>query len=199
MVSTASRTFSIQCVYSCYRRNNFYCFEDTWSLDIVFQQLDRTAFKTMIYFFLCIAFLLSASTATADNAYRFDNLMLEKEAKVSCISFGHNGSLWLGLDGMGLARRESKDSKIVYYSRLLGTLPSDIVLCTYRDSKGRQWFGSFGDGPFWFDLCIRIKRLYYLLVLDEIAPNDLYFREQKRIALYMVLNRYCSKVERFEI
>lgn len=105
----------------------------------------------MIYFFLCIAFLLSASTATADNAYRFDNLMLEKEAKVSCISFGHNGSLWLGLDGMGLARRESKDSKIVYYSRLLGTLPSDIVLCTYRDSKGRQWFGSFGDGPFWFE------------------------------------------------
>ena len=57
----------------------------------------------------------------------------------------------------------------------------------------------FGDGLFGFDLCIRVKRLYYLIVLDDVAPGDLYFREQKRIALYMALNKYCSKVERFEI
>ena len=57
----------------------------------------------------------------------------------------------------------------------------------------------FGDGLFGFDLCIRMKRFYYLLLLEGIATNDLHSRELKRIALYMVLNKYCSKVERFEI
>jgi hypothetical protein len=74
-----------------------------------------------------------------------------------------------------------------------------FVRCRHSPQIKKAIADRFGDGSFWFDLCIRIKRLYYLLVLDEIAPNDLYFREQKRIALYMVLNRYCSKVERFEI
>ena len=57
----------------------------------------------------------------------------------------------------------------------------------------------FGEGLFGFDLLIRMKRLYYLLVLEEIAPNDLYTRELKRIALYFVLNRFCSNANPFGI
>lgn len=113
--------------------------------------LNWTKLRTMRLIVLILSLLISSSSVLAAISYRFDNLMLEKESKVSCISFGKNGALWLGLDGSGLALRQSQDSKIQFYSRLLGTLPSDIVLCTYRDSKGRQWFGSFGEGPFLFD------------------------------------------------
>lgn len=122
----------------------------------------------MRHILLFLMLLIPALNSEANSAYRFDNLLLEKEAKVSCISFSKNGSLWLGLDGSGLARRDSKDSRTIFYSRLAGTLPTDIVLCTYLDTRGRQWFGSFGDGPFWFE-----NGNFRKLEVKNIHPNEL--------------------------
>ena len=48
----------------------------------------------------------------------------------------------------------------------------------------------YGSGAFAFDVCIRAKRLYYLLMFD--APESLIDREAKRLAKYMVLDRYCT-------
>ena len=55
----------------------------------------------------------------------------------------------------------------------------------------------YGSGPFAFDVCIRMKRLYYLLVFD--APESLIDREAKRLAKYMVLDRYCISSNEVEL
>lgn len=48
----------------------------------------------------------------------------------------------------------------------------------------------FGYGPFAFDCCIRLKRLYYMMAFN--APQQLISREAKRLASYMTLDRYCT-------
>lgn len=54
-----------------------------------------------------------------------------------------------------------------------------------------------GFGTFAFDICIRVKRLYYLMAFD--APSNLTDREAKRVAKYMVLDRYCSDSAEVEL
>lgn len=87
--------------------------------------------------------------AIKDEEVRFEKLDLGKTVNVSCFDVEENGSMWLGLDGQGIAYKESADAVPRYYDKLSGTLPSDVVTCIYRDKKGRQWFGSFGNGMFY--------------------------------------------------
>ena len=54
----------------------------------------------------------------------------------------------------------------------------------------------FGYHKFAFDLCIRMKRLYYLMAFG--APQSLIKREAKRLAKYMVLRKYCIEAEHLE-
>ena len=87
----------------------------------------------------------------ADSGVTFQSMDLGKTVNVSCFEVEENGSLWLGLDGQGLAFKESAHAVPRYYDKLSGTLPSDVVTCTYRDRQGRQWFGTFGNGLFYHE------------------------------------------------
>lgn len=54
----------------------------------------------------------------------------------------------------------------------------------------------FGQSVFAFDLCIRMKRLFYMMAFE--APKGMIRREAKRLAKYMVLSKYCESVEHLE-
>lgn len=81
----------------------------------------------------------------------FQPMELGKNANVSCFAIEDNGSLWLGLDGEGLAYKESLNSPWRFYNKLTGTLPADVVICNYHDTHNRLWFGSFDNGLFFWD------------------------------------------------
>ena len=74
-----------------------------------------------------------------------------REVNVSCFEVDPNGAIWMGLDGYGLAHRESANAPFLYYNKVSGTLPSDVVICIYRATSGRLWCGSFGNGLFYWD------------------------------------------------
>lgn len=81
----------------------------------------------------------------------FHPMDIGREVNVSCFEVEPNGAIWMGLDGNGLARRESANAPFLYYNKLSGTLPSDVVTCIYRTTSGRLWCGSFGNGLFYWD------------------------------------------------
>lgn len=81
----------------------------------------------------------------------FQPIDLGKTVNVSCFHIEPNGSMWMGLDGQGLAYKESATASPRFYNKLSGTLPSDVVLCCYQDSQDRLWFGTFGNGMFYWD------------------------------------------------
>lgn len=95
--------------------------------------------------------LLTACGQKDSDTAVFQTIDLGKTVNVSCFETAPNGSLWIGLDGQGLAYKESVSAMPQFYDKLSGTLPSDVVLCNYRDSKDRLWFGTFGDGLFYWD------------------------------------------------
>ena len=60
-----------------------------------------------------------------------------------------DGNLWLGFDGEGLAYYDRKKNNYTFISKKQDAIPSDIIVCSYKDSKGRLWFGSYGNGAFY--------------------------------------------------
>lgn len=84
-----------------------------------------------------------------DNHIDVHPIGLGKSVHVSCMLQEKNGSMWFGIDGGGLAYKESRDALCLFYNKLNGTLPTDVVLCIYQSTDGRLWFGSFGDGLFY--------------------------------------------------
>lgn len=93
--------------------------------------------------------LLTVTTGFGNSHIEFQSVGLGKDGNVSCLHFESNGSLWIGFDGQGLAYRESANAVPQFYNKLSGTLPSDVILTCYRDSRHRIWFGTFGDGLFY--------------------------------------------------
>ena len=77
----------------------------------------------------------------------------------------------------------AEDEQIFLYWRHIQSL---------RESLKRH----FGDSVFAFDLCIRIKRMFYMMAFE--APRGMIRREAKRLAKYMVLAKYCKEVEHLE-
>ena len=51
-----------------------------------------------------------------------------------------DGNLWLGFDGEGLAYYDRKKNNYTFISKKQDAIPSDIIVCSYKDSKGRLWF-----------------------------------------------------------
>ena len=98
---------------------------------------------------LTLTFGVAAITTLGNSHIETRPVELGKEVNVSTIYVEPNGSLWLGLDGQGMVYKESRDASPVFYNKLSGTLPTDVVLCHYRDSHDRLWFGSFGNGLFY--------------------------------------------------
>lgn len=71
------------------------------------------------------------------------------EADVNSIVEAADGSVWFGMDGQGIARYGKAADSYVFYTKGGGRIPSDVILCSFRDSKGRVWFGTYGDGAFY--------------------------------------------------
>ena len=95
--------------------------------------------------------LLACSRQQPSTEGLFHPMDIGREVNVSCFEVEPNGAIWIGLDGNGLARRESANAPFLYYNKLSGTLPSDVVTCIYRTASGRLWCGSFGNGLFYWD------------------------------------------------
>ena len=93
--------------------------------------------------------LLGCRYNDGSNDSVFRTIDIGREANVSCFNVEHNGAVWMGLDGKGLAYMESQGATAKFYNKLTGTLPSDVILCSFREKEGRLWFGSFGDGVFY--------------------------------------------------
>lgn len=119
---------------------------------------------------------------------QFQQMEMGKQADVSCIDLEPNGGIWLGLDGKGLAHRESATAAFKFYSKLEGTMPSDVVTCIYHDSHNRQWFGSFGNGIFYWDgsqFCIpneeglKTKQIEYVAGFQEDNYNRIWIATQQ--------------------
>ena len=100
----------------------------------------------------CLLLLMGCESHEAEEQQVvFHSVDLGKEANVSCFEVEPNGSMWIGLDGQGLAYKVADGKPCTFYDKLSGTLPSDVVLCHFKDSKGRLWFGTFGNGMFYWD------------------------------------------------
>ena len=95
--------------------------------------------------------LLACSHQQSTTESIFHPFDIGREVNVSCFEMEPNGAIWMGLDGTGLARRESANAPFLYYNKVSGTLPSDVVTCIYRTANGRLWCGSFGNGLFYWD------------------------------------------------
>ena len=87
---------------------------------------------------------------TSLNNNIFDNNTFENKEDLSCILEDANRNLWFGFDGEGIACKEYKSNDIKYFNSKDGTIPSNLIVCSYLDSKGRIWWGSFGYGPFYY-------------------------------------------------
>ena len=123
-------------------------------------------------------------TSTEDTLFR--PMDIGRDAKVSCFEAEPNGGLWMGLDGEGLAYRESASAAYQYYNKLSGTLPSDVVICTYHSKSGRQWFGTFGNGFFYWDGKTfqlpeheQLRNLEYIAGFAESTDGSLWIATQK--------------------
>ena len=48
-----------------------------------------------------------------------------------------------------MAYYDRKNNNYTFISKKKDPIPSDIIVCSYKDSKGRLWFGSYGNGAFY--------------------------------------------------
>lgn len=79
----------------------------------------------------------------------FNLTVLPEQEDIKCLVDSGDGTLWLGLDGEGLLRIDTKLHTRTSYRKEKGDIPSDLIVCNCIDSKGRLWFGTFGGGVFY--------------------------------------------------
>lgn len=114
-------------------------------------RLKDTWWKTVMMLIGALLVLTACSRQQQTAEGLFHSMDIGRAVNVSCFEVEPNGAIWMGLDGYGLARRESSNAPFLYYNKLSGTLPSDVVTCIYRTTSGRLWYGSFGNGLFYWD------------------------------------------------
>lgn len=80
----------------------------------------------------------------------FENISSPQKEDVSCLLEDGRGNLWFGYDGEGIARYNKESKRYTYYKSRENAIPSDLIVSSFLDSKGRAWFGSFGGGAFYY-------------------------------------------------
>lgn len=81
----------------------------------------------------------------------FENNRCPQQEDVSCLFEDGEDNLWLGFDGEGIARYNKKKNNYTYFKSKDKTIPSNLIVCSFLDSKERLWWGSFGGGAFYYE------------------------------------------------
>lgn len=89
-------------------------------------------------------------TYTDLNAMTFENIYTPKQEDVNSILEDKNGNLWFGFDGEGIAYLNTKQNNYTYYKVEDKKIPSNLIVCSFLDSRNRIWWGSFGGGIFYY-------------------------------------------------
>lgn len=66
---------------------------------------------------------------------------------VSCITEDAAGRLWMGFDNQGIGIFEGEAIKRMKADN--GSISTNQVVCTFTDSNGRQWWGSYGGALYY--------------------------------------------------
>lgn len=74
---------------------------------------------------------------------------LPDKEDIKYIQEDNKGNLWFCFDGEGINRLNTHNNTVTNFRKSQGTIPSDLVICAYPDSRGRVWFGTFGGGVFY--------------------------------------------------
>ena len=88
-------------------------------------------------------------TYAALNNISFESVHFTNHQDICTILEEENGNMWLGLDGDGLAFYDASRDSYKYFKSNDGNIPSDLVICSFKDSKERIWFGTYGAGVFY--------------------------------------------------
>ena len=83
------------------------------------------------------------------NNTAFEICKTPEQEDISCFQEDRNGKLWLGFDGKGLACYDSKQINYKLFNTHNSNIPSNLIIGSYLDSKGKMWFGSYGGGIFY--------------------------------------------------
>lgn len=78
----------------------------------------------------------------------FEICKTPEQEDISCFQEDRNGKLWLGFDGKGLACYDSKQINYKLFNTHNSNIPSNLIIGSYLDSKGKMWFGSYGGAYF---------------------------------------------------
>lgn len=87
----------------------------------------------------------------------------------------NKGNIWMGFDSQGIGVVEDKSLNVQQMTHMTSStagLPSNQVICSHLDSKGRQWWGSYGGSLFYMTDGGQIHRiddyrLQYIMNLTE--------------------------------
>ena len=115
-----------------------------------------------------------------------ENYRCPQQEDVSCLLEDKNGDLWLGFDGEGIAKYNKTLDKYTYFKLKENSIPSNLTVCSYLDSKERIWFGSFGGGAYFhkdgkftsltsITKTQHIEQPHYIRRITEDAKGNLWF------------------------
>ncbi len=123
---------------------------------------------------------------TCPDNIAFENIYCPNQEDVSCLLEDNNKNLWLGFDGEGIARYDYQKKEYIYFNSSNSTLSSNLIVCSYTDSKGRIWWGTFGDSAFYYEngKFIPLKKIvnpketnlpYYIRRITEDSAGNIWF------------------------
>ena len=103
-----------------------------------------------------------AYTNPDKNAFKNHKTLLDED--INCLIEDKLGNLWIGYDGMGI-EKYTATGECINYNNLQNHIPSNLIVCSFTDSKDRLWWGSYGNGAFY------IQDKSYV-PLKELITND---------------------------
>lgn len=83
------------------------------------------------------------------NNTAFEICSTPEQEDISCLLEDKDGYLWIGYDGKGLARYDNELKTYKLFDTKNSSIPSDLIIGSYLDSKGKIWFGSYGGSIFY--------------------------------------------------
>ena len=120
------------------------------------------------------------------NKINIQNHPLPSQEDISSLFEDKKGNLWFGFDGEGIAKYDYTKETYTYFKQKEKSIPSDLIVSSYMDSKDRLWWGSFGGGTFYYkDKKFNIPKISetspikelpnYIRKIAEDANGDIWF------------------------